>query len=412
MNIVYLHQYFVTPEQAGGTRSYEMARRLVAAGHRVDMITTNQNPGPDDPEWSVTDEAGIRVHWNRQPYNNRMGFSSRLKAFASFAVAASGRASSITDADVIFATSTPLTIALPAMYASWRIGRPYVFEVRDVWPAVPIEMGVLKNPLLQWFARRLEHMAYHRAAHVVALAPGMGDDVANTNYPRDRITIIPNGCDNHIFGEPTEQNALSEYDQWLGDRPLIVYAGAIGKVNGVGYLVDVAKAMLKHDPEIRFAIIGAGAICDAIKDRAAEVGILDRNFKMIPAIPKRELAEWVQRAALCLALIDAPRVLWKDAVQNKFFDALAAGKPVISNKPGWQNQIAEENDVGATMSDVDPEAAAELLHRYARDSAWLADASIRARQLAVGRFSRDHLAQQLENCLANVVAERSGNSCP
>lgn len=405
MNIVYLHQYFMTPDQPGGTRSYEMARRLVEAGHSVNMITTNQNPAHDDPEWRITDEAGITVHWKKQGYSNGMSFASRLKAFVGFAIAASRRAASHCDADLIFATSTPLTIAIPAIYASWRLKKPYVFEVRDIWPAVPIEMGVLKHPVLKWLAYRLEHLAYHHADHVVALAPGMGQHVEQTGYPTEQITVIPNGCDNNIFGVTTSFNSLKEYNDWLGMRPLIVYAGAIGKINGVGYLVDVAKAMTNIDPDIRFVVIGSGRELNQVRERAMTAQILDKNIKIIPAMPKKELAEWVQRSTLCLALIDAPKVLWKDAVQNKFFDALAAGKPVISNKRGWQNEIAEQYDIGTAMPDNDPVEAANLLWRFARDKNWLEGASSRAQRLAAGRFNRDVLARQLEDCLTKVITK-------
>lgn len=403
MRIVYLHQYFVTPDKPGGTRSYEMARRLVAAGHHVDMVTSDQQPEPGAPAWRVTEEAGIRIHWKNQSYGNSMGWIERIRAFFGFAIGASRRAASLRDADIIFATSTPLTIAIPAIYASWRLKKPYVFEVRDVWPAVPIALGALENPLLRWLARRLEHTAYHRAERVVALAPGMGDEVASTGYPHDRITIIPNGCDNDIFGAAPADNALTEYAEWLGDRPLILFAGTLGKANKVGYLADVAAAMLGRDPDIRFAIIGAGAERDAIAERAARLGVLDRNLKLVPAVPKRVLAGWIQRASICLALFSGPRILWKDAVQNKFFDALSAGKPVISNHEGWQCKLAEEHDVGGVMSPDDPEAAAEYLEVRARDRAWLEGASRRAKALANGRFNRDTLAAQLEECLLTVA---------
>lgn len=407
MRIVYLHQYFVTPDQPGGTRSYEMARRLVAAGHRVDMITTDQQAQGDGPAWRETDEAGIRVHWSRQPYDNSMGWIGRMKAFVGFAIAAARRAASFRDADIIFATSTPLTIAIPAIFASWRLKKPYVFEVRDVWPAVPIALGALKNPVLRWLARRLEHVAYHRATRVVALAPGMAEEVARTGYPPERIDVIPNGCDNDIFGSVSADgaDALDGYTDWLADHPLILFAGTLGKANNVGYLADVAAAMLARDPDIRFVIIGAGADRDAIAAHAAKLGVLDRNLKLVPAVPKRALARWIQRASICLAMFSGPRILWKDAVQNKFFDALSAGKPVISNHEGWQCQIAVEHDVGGAMSSENPDEAAACLQKYARDTQWLEGAAVRAKSLASDRFSRDTLAIQLEQCLTKVAKE-------
>lgn len=407
MRIVYLHQYFTLPSSPGGTRSYEMARRLVAAGHQVELITSDSRPDKSSTGWRESTEAGIRVHWRSVPYSNRMGWLQRMRAFLAFALAASRRAAKI-DADVIFATSTPLTIAIPAIYASWRRRTPYVFEVRDVWPAVPIALGALRNPLLRRLAKWLEHHAYHRAAHVVALAPGMGEEVQRTGYPAERITIVPNGCDNDVFGAkhtPTSPS-LIERQPWLGQGSLILFAGMLGRANNVGYVAEIAAEMSKKDPQVRFAVIGDGADRDRIQERAVKLDVLDKNMKLVPAIPKTELAAWIQRADICLALFSGPRILWKDAVQNKFFDALAAGKPVASNHRGWQCLIAEEHDVGFAIDSSDPAIAADELVRVLGDEAWRSAVPENAKKLANGEFSRDLLAQRLEQVLQTVADAR------
>ena len=146
MRIVYLHQYFVTPAMSGGTRSYEMARRLVERGHEVHMITSDQSAPVGAPCWRESMESGIHVHWTPVEYHNRMSYTRRVMAFIHFAWRA-GRKAVTLHGDVIFASSTPLTIALPAVYAARRSRRPMVFEVRDLWPAVPIAMGIIRNPL-------------------------------------------------------------------------------------------------------------------------------------------------------------------------------------------------------------------------------------------------------------------------
>ena len=149
MRIVYLHKYFVTPEMPGIVRSYEMARRLVAMGHEVHMVTTDQRLDAEAakrPAWRVTNEAGIHVHWTAVPYDNTQAYGDRLRAFLTFAWRAARKAIELRG-DVIFATSTPLTIAIPALLATWRTRRPLVFEVRDLWPAVPIAIGAIRKPL-------------------------------------------------------------------------------------------------------------------------------------------------------------------------------------------------------------------------------------------------------------------------
>ena len=156
------------PEMSGGTRSYEMARRIVAAGHEVHMVTSIREPKHQQRDWISTDEAGIRVHWYPVPYSNHMSYLRRIGAFLSFANAAYKKVMELRG-DLIFATSTPLTIVLPAVPAARKKNIPMVLEVRDLWPEMPIAIGALRNPIMRFTARRLERWAYRNSMAVVAL---------------------------------------------------------------------------------------------------------------------------------------------------------------------------------------------------------------------------------------------------
>lgn len=401
MRIVYLHQYFLTPDMAGGTRSYEMARRLVAAGHDVHMVTTDQR-GAAGRRWRESSEAGIVVHWAAVRYDNRMSFGRRMLAFVRFAFMAAQRAASLRG-DIVFATSTPLTIVIPALVAS-TLGRvPFVFEVRDMWPDVPIALGAIRGRIAVGLARWLERLAYRRAAHVVALAPGMRDDIIAKGIPPGKISVIPNGCDLDVFAGATDARAARDSNAWLGDRPLVLYAGAVGMANGVHFLVEVARAALALDPEIRFAVFGAGRDFDSVRDLARRKGVLDVNFFMHDPVPKRQLAQWLAAANMLVALFTGPRVVWKDAVQNKFFDALAAGKPIANNFDGWQSRIATDADIGLILDPNDPARAAQKVVRALRDASWLDGVPARARRLAEGEFNRDRLGARLAGILETAA---------
>ena len=397
MRIVYLHQYFVTPNMAGGTRSFEMARRLVAAGHEVHVVTTDQSADARHRGWRESVESGIHVHWIGVPYGNEMSNAARINAFMRFALAAARRAASLRS-DVIFATSTPLTIALPALFASMLGRTPFVFEVRDMWPDVPIALGVLRNPIAVWLAKQLEMTAYRRAKHVVALAPGMRQDIIDKGIDPQKVSVIPNGCDLDVFGVATDSSPRSEF-RWLGGRRLVLYAGTLGKVNGVDYLVRIAAAAARIDPEIRFVVIGRGRERDKVRALAEEMNVLDRSFFMLESLPKTELARWLQAADMIVALFTGPRAVWKDAVQNKFFDALAAGRPIANNFDGWQSQVAVASGVGLMLDPDDVDSASRTLVDALNDSGWLDGARVRARALAEGRFNRDRLATELERVL-------------
>lgn len=388
----------------GGTRSFEMARRLVAAGHQVDMITSKREPSMKNG-WHTSIEEGIKVHWFPVAYSNHMDFVQRVWAFVRFAVASARKATSM-KADVVFATSTPLTIVLPGLFAAWRQRIPLVFEVRDMWPAVPIAMGILRNPVLIKAAKWLEILAYRRSKHVVALAPGMRDDIVSMQIDPSKVTVIPNGCDLNIFGTDLSKSVteLRQRYEWLGPRRLVLFAGTLGRANGVDYLVKVAECMVRIDAGVRFAIIGDGLERDRIRVEAERRRVIDSSLFMFNAMPKSELAIWIAASDFTVGLFSGPRVLWKDAVQNKFFDSLAAGKPVACNFLGFQSQIAVQHDVGLILDAEDPKLAATQLYQKLDDLDWQSRVKERAKELAEGEFNRDFLAKRLEQVLISAVS--------
>lgn len=405
MRITYIHQYFNTPAMSGSTRSFEMARRLVAAGHEVNIITSARDRG-DGHQWEVTDEAGIAVHWLPAKYSNHLGYWSRLKAFVRFALFSAGRAASLAS-DVVFASSTPLTIALPGVYASRRRGVPLVFEVRDLWPEIPIALGVLKNPVLRRLARWLERFAYRNSSSVVALSPGMRDGVIATGYPSSQVAVIPNGADLELMQAGAHERLPVR--QRLGIRPdttLIVYTGTFGLVNGVSYIVDLAE-QFKDDDRVVFLAIGDGMEFASVKARAESSGCLGRSFLLMNSVPKNEISGILAAADIALSVIIPVQVLEANSA-NKVFDALAAGRCVAINHGGWQEDLLVQSGAGFRLA-RDVETAAAELRRWLADPQRIRDAGQCARRLAELRFSRNLLAAQLEQVLLSAVAAHANH---
>ena len=405
MRILYLHQYYTTPAYGGGTRSYEMSRRLAAAGHEVTLLTSSAfldatwAPGPG---WHAHEVDGVRVEVFRLPYSNRDGFGARIRKFLSFMTACTRRARRHA-ADVIFATSTPLTIAVPGLLARGKLDAPLVFEVRDLWPELPIAVGALRNPLMIAGARWLERRAYHGSARVVALSPGMADGVAATGYPRERISVIPNSCDLGLFtADAAAAEAFRAARPWLGDRPLAIYAGTLGRINGVGWLAELAAAVRPHAPEARFLVLGDGMEREAIASRARELGVLDETFFMEPPISKREMPAALAAADVATSLFLPIEAMWHNSA-NKFFDALAAGRPAAINYGGWQADLLRESGAGPVLDPHDPAAAAADMAALLDDPERRRRMGEAARALARERFDRDVLAGQLERVLHAAV---------
>lgn len=402
MDITYLHQYFNTPNMHGGTRSYELARRLVGQGHRVRMLTSwREQDGRRD--WFVTNESGIEVHWLPVPYDNAMSYPRRLHAFGRFAIGAARRAASLSS-DLVFATSTPLTIALPAVYAARRQRCPMVFEVRDLWPEMPIAVGALRHPGLIRLARELERFAYRNAARVVALSPGMRDGVAATGYDPQRIRVIPNSCDLELFApDPAAAERFQQAHPELAEGRILLYAGTLGRINAVEYLAHLAVAAREAIPALRIVIIGGGAEVEKVRRLSSELGVLDRQLFMYPPMTKQDIVGAFAAADLAISCaIDLPQVENNSA--NKFFDALASGTPIAVNYGGWQAELIEQAGVGLVL-DRDPEQAARQLRAWFADDAGQARAALKARELACTRFSRDRLAGELEVLLKEALHE-------
>lgn len=403
MRIIYLHQYFVTPEQGGGTRSYEFAKRWVSAGHEVHMLRAGSLESESHRGWAVSDVDGITVHTLGLEYSNKMNVTQRLTAFAAYAAAASLRSRALKP-DVAYATSTPLTVAIPAFVASAGRGAPYVFEVRDQWPDVPIAMGYLRNPALRAAAVWLERIAYRRASHIVVLAPGMKSDIEAKGIPGEKISVIPQGCDVGIF-RGVSAVEVRRANPWLGDGPVFLYAGAIGPANGLRYLIELSDAMQTVTPSAQFVILGDGKERAALEALSRERGLAG-CVHFLGSKNKHQVAEWMAASDATIALFTGPRVLWKDAVQNKFFDSIAAERPIASNNCGWQTQVAIEAGVGVMLDPDDPIAGAKQLAGMVGDEKFMARVPHNCRQMAAETFNRDVQAEQALRVLV-VAAARS-----
>ena len=387
---------------SGGTRSFEFARRLAAAGHEVNVITADvdrtreRESGPEHID-------GIHVHWLPVAYSNQMSYLLRIVAFFKFAFLAAKQARRV-GGDVVFATSTPLTIAIPGVIASRALKIPMVFEVRDLWPEMPIAIGALRNPVTKFMARTLERFAYRNSEHIIALSPGMADGVAGAGYPREQISVIPNGCDIDLlqFDANARDRFLQEHP-YLTTAPLVVYGGTLGRINGVGYLVDIAFASRGLGLGVNFLIVGNGYERQAIEDKARQLGVLGENIWIIPPVSKIDMAAVLSAADLATSLvIDLPE-LWKNSA-NKFFDALASGTPIAINHQGWQAGLLEKSGAGIVLPAVNAQEAARQIAELVCDEVKLASAANAAKQLAVDLFDRERLAAEFINILQDAAS--------
>lgn len=391
MRITYIHQHFVLPGEPGGSRPYEFARRMAAAGHEVTMIC-----GRDEAMDKTVD--GIHVRRLAIPYRNEMSKRERIVSFFNFLVRASAVAARV-PADVIYASSTPLTVAVPGIVAKFTQRAPLVAEIRDLWPEVPIKLGYLNSPVAIFLAKQLEKAFYAASSEVVALSPSMADGVKEV-APKKRVTVIPNASDFERFDVPAEQRAAFRKEQGWGDDVVAVYAGGFGMSYQLEWLVDLAAQLRRDGVEnVCFVLLGQGSDSDALYQRAENAG-LDADAMFLGRQPKEDVAKYVSAADIALSPLRDDPCLEGNSL-NKVFDAMAASRPVVFNHGGWLEEAATEHDAGWRLSRDIP-TAAKRFAEIISDRDEMRAAGQRNRELGEKRFARDSLYNQLIEVLNRV----------
>lgn len=395
MHILYFHQHFTTPKGASGIRSYENARRLVEDGHQVTMVCGSADRGAtglDGPFEGGRREGnvdGIHVIEFDLSYSNSDGFLKRTGTFLRFALKSIGLALT-RKYDLLFATTTPLTAALPGIFAKWLRRKPFVFEVRDLWPELPREMGVITNPVVLWAMGILEWMAYHSADRLVALSPGIAEGIERRGIARDRIVMVPNGCDIALFQSADEPQRPAGVAQ--GDL-LAIFAGAHGLANGLDSVLDAAAVLKQRGrSDIRIVLVGNGMLKPKLETRASAEGL--DNVIFLDPVPKADLVRLFAGADIGIQSLANVPAFYYGTSPNKFFDYVAAGLPVLNNYPGWVAEMIEEEGAGFAVPPDDPDAFADALEAAAADRAQLKSMGEAAKRLATRDFARDDLAKR------------------
>ncbi len=409
MHILYIHQYFATPCGKTGTRSYEFAKRWVAAGHRVTVLTSvgqlteRDLGGPPTRLVTRLKIEGIDVVVLNVHYHQTMGFVRRAWAFLRFTVQTSRQVLRFKDVDVVYATSTPLTVGVPALVGWWFRRMPYVFEVRDIWPAALVAMGLIRNRVFIWFLQHFERAIYRGARAIIALSPGMEAAVRRNASRGKRIVTVPNCSDTDLFHPKVDGETIRRERGWTG-KFVCIHTGAMGQVNGLDAIVRAARRF-QDDSDFLFALLGEGKEREGLKAQQDRLGL--QNLQISDSVPKSRLPAVIAAADLCLMTVANVPILQHNSA-NKFFDYLAAGKPVLLNYGGWQREVLESTGAGLGCNQGDEATFFENLRMLKMDADRRAAMGRHARQLAVAQFNRDDLAATV----LEVIVEATTSNRP
>lgn len=400
MKVLYFHQHFSTPEGSTGNRSYEMARRLLARGHQVTMVCGSYTGGATGLTHAFSRGSrrgmvdGIDVIEFDLAYSNKDNLLKRSWLFLSF-VLLSLRLVFKETYDLVFASSTPLTAGLPGVVARWIRRKPFVFEVRDLWPELPKAMGVIKNPWILFCLRQMERLIYRSAHQIIALSPGIADGIVKQGITRARVPFIPNACDFSLFDK---EEAAERPEGVSHDDLMLVYTGTHGLANDLDTVLDVAEELIHRKRlDIKFVLIGQGKLKQALQKRAKNAKLV--NVIFLDPVSKPVLAKLIKSADLGMQILANVSAFYDGTSPNKFFDYIACGLPVINNYPGWLALLIVKHHCGFVVEPDNSMAFADVLEQAVAQKDNLKLMGRRARILAESEFDRSKLADQWVDCL-------------
>ena len=386
MKLLYIHQYFRTPDEGGAIRSWYISTAMVKEGYEVDLITSHDQDG-----YKVSDIEGVKVHYIPVRYDNRYGFLRRLWSFMSFVNKAYRYASEIQNLDLLYITSTPLTVGLIALRLKRKKKLPYIFEVRDLWPEAPIQIGIIKHPWLKKITRLLEYRVYQRSEKIVALSPGTKNYIENL-LPEKKIHLCTNLSDCIFFNPELEKDPIISQELGIKDEFVICYFGALGMVNHLEYLLNAANASKNAALNIRFLIIGSGSRMNEIRKKAGKMELSNVHF--IDHVNKYRLREYLKVTDAAYLSFGPYKILEHNS-PNKFFDSIASGKLVITNVKGWIKDLVESHECGFYYDPDNTDTFISMIHSFISDRELLVTTQKKARKLAEEKFDKNFRIPEL-----------------
>ncbi|WP_375090775.1 glycosyltransferase family 4 protein [Peribacillus sp. RS7] len=386
MKILYLHQYFNTDK--GSTRSYEIAKFLVSKNNKVTIITGN-----------ATDSCGgIKIISTKTKYKQEYGYLKRLLSFIHYMYKSFFIGVKEKGVDVVYASSTPLTIGLIGMLLAKVKRSKFVFEVRDLWPDIPIELGIIRNKWLKRVLLKLESMIYSAADKIIVLSPGMKEDLLKKGVKQEKISTVTNFADIDYFSRicsEDKEGALEKLD--LKAKFICLYAGTLGFINNIDYILQLAEKT--DDPDIVYLIVGDGRE----KERLIQVKESKKlnNVIFLDQVSKKDAYLLMAVCHMGLCFVRNNEILDRNS-QNKLFDFWAAGKPTLINYKGWQHEVMTKYHAGHGFEYSDISKMIEYVKAMKSDKRMHMKMQENVKRLALN-YEKTKLISKIERTLSELV---------
>jgi glycosyltransferase involved in cell wall biosynthesis len=384
-----------------------MAREWSAGGHEVTVVTNFPNhPTGVIPEayrgrsFAIESVFGLRVLRCRTYATPNRGFARRTVGHLVFMAQSVLQATPyLHGSDVLIASSPTLFSVVAAWLMARRLHAPFVFEVRDLWPAIFVELGVIRSPTLIGWLERLELFLYRRASAVVTVTRAFAEHIAQRGIGEATLHVIPNGVDLGAFqpgpADPAVRERLAR-----GAPFLALYCGAHGISHALARVLDAA-GRLRGEARIRIAFVGEGAEKDKLVARASELGLDNVSFH--DSVPREQVAALYRSADVCLVPLRAVP-LFRAFIPSKMFEILACGRPILASLEGEAAEILRESGAAIVVPPEDADALAAALARLASEPGLRSELAGRGRPYVAGLFDRQALARRYLHVLEGVIA--------
>jgi glycosyltransferase involved in cell wall biosynthesis len=405
MHLLLIHQAFVSPREPGGTRHYELAHHLVQCGHQCTIVAsdlsylTGQHTVKREGMFAEQELDGVRVLRVYTYPSLHRSFVWRVASFLSFMVTSIWAALRAGQVDLVIGTSPPIFQVVSAWLVALLRGCPFLLEVRDLWPAFAIDMGVLKNPALILVSRYLERFLYARAGHILVNSPAYRDYLLDRGISGSKISLIPNGVDPDVFDPQADGRQIRD-ELALHGKFIVTYAGALGLANDVSTVLRAA-ARLRNEPEIHFILVGDGKERPNLEKQAHSLALT--NITFMGARPKTSMPAILAASDACIAILkDVP--MFRTTYPNKVFDYMAAGRPTILAIDGVIRHVVEAAEGGVFVPPGDEAALADAVRFLSQNRQQAAAMGTVARLYVVKYFNRHQQAAQFVELVQRLAA--------
>ena len=406
MKILLINQSFVSPEEPGHTRHFEMAQYLRTHGHELVIVgsdinyqtgrqTTKRRRIFENVEQNID---GVRILRAYVYPSLHRSYFWRIVSFFSFMFSSVWTALHVRDVDLVMGTTPPIFQAVSSWVVSLVRHKPFLLEVRDLWPEFGIGMGVLKNPVIIAMSRWLENFLYARATHILVNSPAYRKYLLDKGIPGRKVTFIPYGTDVEMFNPDVDGTAIRR-KLGVENKFVVLYAGALGAANDI-YTILRAADRLREERKVQFVLFGDGKERVNIEEEVRRKGL--GNVLLAGVYPKKEMPFVLASSDVCLAILqNIP--MFRTTYPNKVFDYMAAGRGTVLVIDGVIREVIETSKGGVFVEPGDDELLAKTVLELSNDPERVRQMGRDARKYLVGHLDRRDRLEETLHFLQSLV---------